>query len=108
MIIIIIFYDAYQLISYYKIFQSRSTVDRLIDLLKKADNHHAYFAGEYQTSDGPFESPQDFRRLNLMGKYVVNLKNNDANSDKIYLLLTKLFESIMPSCRYTILLRHHS
>lgn len=52
----------------------------LIDLLGKVDNHHAYFAGEYQTSDGPFESPQDFRRLNLMGKYVVNLKNNDKFS----------------------------
>lgn len=52
----------------------------LIDLLKNAKNQHAYFAGEYQTSDGPFESPQDFRRLNLMGKYVINLPNNDKFS----------------------------
>ena len=38
----------------------------LFDLLKNTKNQHAYIAGEYQTSDGPFESPQDFRRLNLM------------------------------------------
>ncbi len=49
----------------------------LFDLLKNTKNQHAYLAGEYQTSDGPFESPQDFRRLNLMGKYTINLPNND-------------------------------
>ncbi|MFK7983224.1 MAG: TonB-dependent receptor, partial [Saprospiraceae bacterium] len=52
----------------------------LIDLLKNAKNQHAYFAGEYQTSDGPFKSPQDFRRLNLMGKYILNFPNNDKLS----------------------------
>ena len=52
----------------------------LIDLLKNKKNHHAYLAGEYQTSDGPFESPQDFRRLNLMGKYVIHLPNDDKFS----------------------------
>lgn len=49
----------------------------LIDLLGNTKNHHAYLAGEYQVSDGPFESPQDFQRLNLMGKYTANLPNND-------------------------------
>ncbi len=49
----------------------------LIDLLGNTKNHHAYIAGEYQKSDGPFESPQDFQRLNLMGKYTANLANND-------------------------------
>ncbi len=49
----------------------------LIDLLKNTKQQHAYIAGEYLISDGPFESPQNFHRLNLMGKYTVNLANND-------------------------------
>jgi len=57
-------------------FNTQRTV-ALIDLLGNTKNHHAYLAGEYQTSGGPFESPQDFRRLNLMGKYTANLPNND-------------------------------
>jgi len=49
----------------------------LIDLLKNSKHHNAYIAGEYLISDGPFESPQDFHRLNLMGKYTLNFSNND-------------------------------
>lgn len=41
----------------------------MFDLLKGNKNHHAYLASEYYLSDGPFESPQNFDRLNLMGKY---------------------------------------
>ncbi len=32
-------------------------------------NQHAYLAGEYLLSDGPFESSQNFSRANVMGKY---------------------------------------
>lgn len=32
-------------------------------------NQHAYLATEYLLSDGPFESPQNFSRTNVMGKY---------------------------------------
>jgi hypothetical protein len=32
-------------------------------------NQHAYVATEYVYSNGPFESPQHFNRLNLFGKY---------------------------------------
>lgn len=40
----------------------------------------AYIASEYQISDGPFDSPQNFSRINLMGKYNVRLENDDQMS----------------------------
>lgn len=48
----------------------------LFDLLPANEQQHAYLAGEYLLSDGPFESSQNFNRLNLMGKYTVNLPAN--------------------------------
>ena len=43
----------------------------LIDLLKgNTDNrHNAYFASDLTFTNGPFDSPQHFNRINLMGKY---------------------------------------
>ncbi|MEP6647068.1 MAG: TonB-dependent receptor [Saprospiraceae bacterium] len=43
----------------------------LIDLLgNNPDNHsNAYFASDLTFTNGPFESPQHFNRINLMGKY---------------------------------------
>lgn len=42
----------------------------LIDLLNdNTRNQHAYFGSELLFSNGPFESPQNFSRINLMGKY---------------------------------------
>ncbi|WP_345146721.1 TonB-dependent receptor [Flavobacterium ginsengiterrae] len=32
-------------------------------------DRHAYLAGEYNYTDGPFDVKQDFKRLNLLGKY---------------------------------------
>jgi len=32
--------------------------------------HSAYIAGEYRTFDGPYESPQNFSRANVFGKYL--------------------------------------
>lgn len=40
--------------------------------LLKATNENAFMAVEYIETDGPFESPQNFNRLNLFGKYVRN------------------------------------
>ncbi|MDO6801121.1 carboxypeptidase-like regulatory domain-containing protein [Wenyingzhuangia sp. 1_MG-2023] len=40
----------------------------LNSFLKKA-NEHAYIATEYINSDGPFESPQNFKRININSKY---------------------------------------
>jgi outer membrane cobalamin receptor len=44
----------------------------MLSLLKPSENNesqHAYIAGEYFTSDGYFDSPQDFKRISLFGKY---------------------------------------
>ena len=51
-----------------------------LDLLKNVDGHHAYIASEYLLSDGPVESPQNFSRWNVMGKYLIDLKNEDQVS----------------------------
>lgn len=41
----------------------------MFDLLKKKPDQDAYVAAEYLMTDGPFDSPQDFNRLNVMAKY---------------------------------------
>ncbi|RMG87734.1 MAG: TonB-dependent receptor [Bacteroidetes bacterium] len=33
------------------------------------NNHNAYVATEFLATDGPFESPQNFNRINIFGKY---------------------------------------
>ena len=53
----------------------------LFDLITDEEsNHDAYVAAEYIQTDGPFDSPQNFNRMNIMGKYVVNFDNNDKLS----------------------------
>ncbi len=47
----------------------------LFDLLPGVENHDAYVAAEYLLTDGPFDSPQNFNRTNVMGKYTVQLPN---------------------------------
>jgi outer membrane receptor for Fe3+-dicitrate len=49
----------------------------LFKLLDGENNQNAYLATEYLSSDGAFESPQNFNRLNVMGKYSVLLQNQD-------------------------------
>ena len=49
----------------------------MFDVLEQVDKQSAYVAAEYVLSDGPFESPQNFNRLNLMAKYMVDFDNND-------------------------------
>ncbi|MCB0838706.1 MAG: TonB-dependent receptor, partial [Bacteroidetes bacterium] len=41
----------------------------MIDLLENKENMHAYLASELIRTQGPFEAPQNFGRLNIMGKY---------------------------------------
>ncbi|MBT8185027.1 MAG: TonB-dependent receptor, partial [Eudoraea sp.] len=47
---------------------------RGLSLLKltEGDNSNAYLASEFMLSDGVFESPQNFNRLNIMGRYNYN------------------------------------
>ena len=52
----------------------------LFNLLKDSKNENAYIATEYLATDGPFESPQNFNRLNLFGKYVAFSPNNNKLS----------------------------
>lgn len=47
----------------------------MLDLINK-DQQSAYVATEYIKTDGPFESPQNFDRINLFGKYTTFLNNN--------------------------------
>lgn len=44
------------------------------------EKHSAWFATDYTKTDGFFDSPQNFNRLNLMGKYSAWLPNNDKIS----------------------------
>ncbi|EPR68269.1 TonB-dependent receptor [Cyclobacterium qasimii] len=44
----------------------------MFDVLNN-DKHDAYIATEYLSTDGPFESPQNFNRINLFGKYTGNI-----------------------------------
>ncbi|MDH7911126.1 TonB-dependent receptor [Winogradskyella sp. SYSU M77433] len=49
----------------------------LFDLMENTKNQNAYMAIEYLATDGPFESPQNFNRLNMFGKYVMFSPEND-------------------------------
>ncbi len=50
----------------------------LFDLLNKSESRNsAYIAAEYLLTDGPFDSPQNFNRLNIMGKYTVDFQNSN-------------------------------
>jgi outer membrane receptor for Fe3+-dicitrate len=41
----------------------------MFNLMKNRPNQDAYVAAEYQMTDGPFESSQNFNRINVMAKY---------------------------------------
>ncbi|WP_235299309.1 TonB-dependent receptor [Portibacter marinus] len=60
----------------------------LFDILGSEKNKNAYVASEYLLSDGPFESPQNFSRLNVMAKY-----NQTFNSGNRLSLLFSRFQS---------------
>lgn len=48
----------------------------LYNLLENNKKQNAYIATEYILTDGPFDSPQNFNRFNLFGKYNVQLDNS--------------------------------
>ncbi|MBR9845914.1 MAG: TonB-dependent receptor [Algicola sp.] len=52
----------------------------LFNVLENTKRQNAYVAVEYIATDGPFESSQNFNRLNLFGKYVVFSPENDKLS----------------------------
>lgn len=52
----------------------------LFNLLDKQKKQSAYIATEYILTDGPFDSPQNFNRVNLLGKYSAILDDNSTFS----------------------------
>lgn len=52
----------------------------VFNLLEKNKNQDAYLATEYILTDGPFDSPQDFSRINLFGKYTSIMADNSKFS----------------------------
>jgi outer membrane receptor for Fe3+-dicitrate len=48
--------------------------------LLESENQSAYFAGEYMMTDGYFDAPQNFNRINLFAKYTAKLKDRDKMS----------------------------
>jgi hypothetical protein len=52
----------------------------LFDLLGKKKKQTAYIATEYILTDGPFDSPQNFNRINLLAKYSLMLEDNSKVS----------------------------
>lgn len=48
----------------------------LFNLLENNKKQNAYIATEYILTDGPFDSPQNFNRFNIFGKYNVQLDNS--------------------------------
>ena len=44
------------------------------------DKHNSYIATEYLATDGPFDSPQNFDRINVYGKYTGKFAGSDVLS----------------------------
>ncbi|GAA3646522.1 TonB-dependent receptor [Flavivirga jejuensis] len=42
----------------------------------ESENSNAYIASELYLTDGPFDSPQNFNRINIMGRYNYNLSGD--------------------------------
>ncbi|SHN01570.1 TonB-dependent receptor [Flavobacterium xinjiangense] len=52
----------------------------MFNLLGNQKKQSAYIATEYILTDGPFDSPQNFNRINLLGKYSAILQDNSKFS----------------------------
>ena len=52
----------------------------MFDLLNSNKNSNAYVVLEHIQFDGPYDSPQNFNRLNIFGKYNTYLQGNDRLS----------------------------
>lgn len=61
----------------------------LFDLLQNVKNQHAYFATEILKSDGPFDTPQNFKRINLFGKYTAVLADKSLVSMQVSTFTSK-------------------
>lgn len=48
----------------------------LLQIPTQSEHNNAYLAGQFYKTDGPVSSAQDFRRLNLFGKFHTHLSEN--------------------------------
>lgn len=55
------------------------------NLTEQKSRDKAYIATEFVLTDGPFDSPQDFKRINVLGKYTSLL----SNSGKVSVLASR-------------------
>ena len=55
----------------------------IFNLLEKTRTQNAFIATEYILTDGPFESPQNFKRINLFGKYTGVFADNSKFSVQV-------------------------
>jgi hypothetical protein len=55
--------------------QRALAISEVLGQKARQNGQYAYFASEYQFTDGPFDSPQNFNRLNLFGKYTYRMDN---------------------------------
>ncbi len=55
-------------------------VTTLFQVPTNSEHNNAYFAGQFYNTDGPVDSPQDFRRLNLFGKFHTHVTENSKLS----------------------------
>jgi hypothetical protein len=61
----------------------------MFNLLENSRGQSAYLATEYLLTDGYFESPQNFNRLNIMGKYTKYFSNHGKLSISLSRLESK-------------------
>lgn len=68
--------------SLFKLEIGQFNTNRALGLFNIVNNgkQQAYIASEYLLTDGPFESPQNFNRLNLLGKFQTILQNDSKLS----------------------------
>ena len=52
----------------------------VFNILEKQSKDNAYVATEYLLTDGPFDSPQNFKRINVFGKYIHSLSDKSRVS----------------------------
>lgn len=52
----------------------------MFNLIENSNTEDAFLATEYILTDGPFDAPQDFKRINLFGKYTKRFSNNSKLS----------------------------
>jgi outer membrane cobalamin receptor len=52
----------------------------MFNLIENSNTEDAFLATEYILTDGPFDAPQDFKRVNLFGKYTKRFSNNSKLS----------------------------